>query len=61
MKTVRTIADHWDPAGVITAERDPSAEFALWREHAEQSPDWRGDEFSLTDFEDYIHNERKHQ
>lgn len=49
-----TIAEHWDTAAIITSKSDPVREFQLWREHAAQSPDWTGDEFSYEDFRAYI-------
>lgn len=49
-----TIADHWDPQGIITSASDPAEEFNRWKQWATTSPDWSGREFTLADFEDYI-------
>lgn len=52
-----TISTHYDTGAVITADSNPVEEFALWQAHAAANPaDWRGDEFTLVDFETYIAN-----
>jgi hypothetical protein len=41
--------------GLITAECDPLTEFEVWEQSADWNPDdWKGDEFTLQDFVDYI-------
>jgi hypothetical protein len=52
MKTKYTIPDHWDTIGLITAESNAIAEYALWKAH--DCGEWRGDEFTLATFEAYI-------
>lgn len=55
-----SIPEHWDTAGVITAESDPQTEYDLWAEHARNNPrDWNGAEFSLDDFRRYIDSLKK--
>ena len=50
-----TIAEHWDPAGIIQASADPAEEFALWQQYATKPEnEWSGYEFALSDFETYI-------
>jgi len=52
MNTKYTIPDHWDTIGLITGESNAIAEYALWKEG--DCGEWRGDEFTLATFEDYI-------
>lgn len=55
--TDHRIDEYWDPDGEITATSDASAEYENWKEFASRSDnDWAGDEYELTDFEDYIEN-----
>lgn len=49
-----TIPDHWDTGRNITQFSNAQTEFDLWHGAALISPDWRGDEFTLADFEAYI-------
>lgn len=50
-----TIADYWDTDGIITAESDARVEYIRWRDHASENHKvWRGDEFTIEDFHDYI-------
>jgi hypothetical protein len=54
-----TIADHYDPSGIITAASDPEQEFSIWVSWCRVDPndiEWVGDEFTLEDFTDYIDN-----
>lgn len=56
MKTY-TIPEHYDTAGIITAQSDPNTEFAIWQKLAAENPlEWDGDEFTLADFEAWIAN-----
>lgn len=50
-----TIPDHWDTSNLISSTSIPDQEFAIWQAHAAANPgDWRGDEFTLADFAEYI-------
>lgn len=56
----RTIAEHWDPDEIMTADSDPHTEYNRWREVAKCYPyEWAGNEFTLSDFEAYISGLRK--
>jgi hypothetical protein len=49
------ISSHYDTDGNINFNSCPGIEFEIWKDHAEiNSDDWKGDEFTLNDFEDYI-------
>lgn len=58
------IPEHWDLTCQITADSDAESEFLIWQQWA-NSPmgankeDWRGDEFTLDDFVQYISKLRK--
>ena len=55
MNTTPTIPDHWDTLGLISSTSRPDQEFAIWQAHAAANPnDWNGDEFTKSDFSDYI-------
>jgi hypothetical protein len=48
------ISSHYDTSGEIKHGSCPAVEFEVWQGHVEGNPDWKGDEFTLNDFEDYI-------
>tara|TARA_R110000744_G_scaffold364706_2_gene473312 strand:+ start:55 stop:231 length:177 start_codon:yes stop_codon:yes gene_type:complete len=49
------IAEHWDAAGIITANSNAETEFKIFQNQAVYFDSaWTGDEFSLKDFEAYI-------
>jgi hypothetical protein len=53
--TEYTIPEHYDTSGIINADSDPAAEFAIWQEGCKNDPQtWTGNEFDLADFEAYI-------
>ena len=49
-----SIADHYDTCAVITGEDSPAKEFDRWKKFAENDLEWRGDEFTLENFAQYI-------
>ena len=50
-----SITEHYDTMGCITADSNPYIEFDRWQNHTVENPkSWRGDEFTIEDFQDHI-------
>lgn len=49
----KLIVDYWDAQGIINSKSIPEFEFDLFTKTC-KSMGWRGDELTLSDFEDYI-------
>jgi hypothetical protein len=55
--SIKTIPEHWDTEGFITADSNAWTEYDIWADFTALNPHlWKGDEFTMKDFQDHIDN-----
>lgn len=57
MSIKKTIAKDWDAKGYIHADSNAWTEYDIWADYTASHPHlWKGDEFTMKDFQDHIDN-----